>query len=140
KVHDPAPLVCLASASARRRELLAQIGVPHVVSAAHLDEALRCGERAADYVVRMARAKALAVRERGVRLPVLAADTTVVLDEIVCGKPADEAESLAMLERQDRKSTRLNSSHVSISYAVFCLKKKKKKHLQTNHAKKTLTQ
>src|SRR5439155_27310504 len=86
KVHDPAPLVCLASAAARRRELLAQIGVPHVVSAAHLDEALRCGERAADYVVRMARAKALAVRERGVRLPVLAADTTVVLDEIVCGK------------------------------------------------------
>ena len=99
KARDPAPLVCLASASDRRRELLAQIGVPHVVSAAHIDEALLTGERAADYVVRMARAKALAVRERGVRLPVLAADTTVVLDEIVCGKPADEAESLAMLER-----------------------------------------
>jgi septum formation protein len=50
-------------------------------------------------VVRMARAKVLAVRERGMALPVLAADTTVVLDEMVCGKPADEAESLAMLER-----------------------------------------
>jgi len=97
KAHDPAPLVCLASASDRRRELLAQIGVPHVVSAAHIDEALLTGERAVDYVVRMACAKALAVRERG--MAVLAADTTVVVDEILCGKPADEGESLAMLER-----------------------------------------
>lgn len=95
----PAPLVCLASVSPRRRALLAQIGVPHVVSAADIDEALRDGEPAADYVVRMARAKALAVRERGMALPVLAADTTVVVDERVCGKPADEAEGLAMLER-----------------------------------------
>ena len=99
KAQDPAPLVCLASVSARRRELLAQIGVPHVVSAADIDEALLPGESAADYVVRMARAKALAVRERGMALPVLAADTTVVVDEMVCGKPADEGESLAMLER-----------------------------------------
>jgi len=83
----------------RRRELLARIGVPHVVSAADIDEALLPGESAADYVVRMARAKALAVRERGMALPVLAADTTVVVDEMVCGKPADEGESLAMLER-----------------------------------------
>ena len=99
KPQDPAPLVCLASVSARRRELLAQIGVPHVVSAADIDEALLPGENTADYVVRMARAKALAVRERGMALPVLAADTTVVVDEMVCGKPADEGESLAMLER-----------------------------------------
>jgi septum formation protein len=99
KAQDPAPLVCLASVSARRRELLARIGVPHVVSAADIDEALLPGESAADYVVRMARAKALAVRERGMALPVLAADTTVVVDEMVCGKPADEGESLAMLER-----------------------------------------
>jgi len=47
----------------------------------------------------MACAKALAVRERGMALPVLGADTTVVVDEILCGKPADEGESLAMLER-----------------------------------------
>src|SRR5690242_21459977 len=36
-------------------------------------------------------------------------------------------------ESGDRKSTRLNSSHMSISYAVFCLKKKKRKHIQHNH-------
>src|SRR5437667_7300069 len=38
---------------------------------------------------------------------------------------------------QDRKSTRLNSSHITISYAVFCLKKKKKKKLKTKQKKKT---
>src|SRR5690348_17682534 len=39
--------------------------------------------------------------------------------------------AVAVVEREDRKSTRLNSSHPSISYAVFCLKKKKKKNKQT---------
>jgi septum formation protein len=94
-----AALVCLASQSPRRRELLTQLGVPDVGSAADIAVTLRPAERASDYVVRMARAKALAVRERGMALPVLAADTTVVIDELVCGKPADEAAALAMLER-----------------------------------------
>ena len=93
------PLVCLASVSQRRRELLAQIGVAHVVAAADIDEAVLPQERAPDYVMRMARAKALAVRARSAALPVLAADTTVVIDELICGKPQDEAAALAMLER-----------------------------------------
>jgi nucleoside triphosphate pyrophosphatase len=95
----PPPVLCLASRSPRRRALLAQIGVPHVVSAAHIDEAVAAGERAADYVVRLARAKALAVCACGSELPVLAADTTVVIDEVICGKPTAEAEALAMLGR-----------------------------------------
>jgi septum formation protein len=95
----PRPLLCLASLSPRRRQLLAQIEVPHVVSAARIDEAAAPGEPAADYVVRLARAKALAVRARGGELPVLAADTTVVIDEVICGKPADEAAALAILAR-----------------------------------------
>jgi len=94
-----APVLCLASVSPRRRELLAQIGVPCVVSAADIDEAVGVNERAADYVVRMACAKALAVRSRGMALPVLAADTTVLIDGIICGKPADEAAAVALLER-----------------------------------------
>jgi septum formation protein len=98
-----APLLCLASMSPRRRELLAQIGVPHVVRAAHIDEAVRPAESAADYVVRMARAKALAVHERG-KLPVLAADTIVVVDALICGKPADEAQALTMLQRLSGRS------------------------------------
>ena len=94
-----APVLCLASASPRRRELLAQIGVPYLVSAADIDEAVEPDERPADYVVRMACSKALAVRSRGMALPVLAADTTVLVDGVICGKPADEAAGVAMLER-----------------------------------------
>src|SRR5688572_31044405 len=45
-------------------------------------------------------------------------------------------QELAELREQDRKSTRLNSSHSQISYAVFCLKKKKKKKTITNYVKK----
>lgn len=93
------PVVCLASVSPRRRELLTQIGVPHKVVGAHIDETAHPGEMPRDYVMRMARAKALAVRDRGESLPVLAADTTVVLDDVIYGKPRDRAEGVAMLER-----------------------------------------
>jgi septum formation protein len=98
------PLLCLASRSPRRRQLLAQIGVPHVVSAAHIDEGVHSGERAADYVLRMAGAKALAVRVRSAALPVLAADTTVVLEELICSKPGDEAAAVEMLQRLSGRS------------------------------------
>jgi septum formation protein len=91
------PVICLASHSPRRRALLAQIGVPHTVVAAHVDETLLPDESPADYVARLARLKAATVRRRGEVLPVLAADTTVVLDGAVYGKPADRAEGLAML-------------------------------------------
>jgi len=92
-----APLLCLASASPRRRELLEQLGVPHVLAVPNIDEAVLAGEAAADYVVRMARAKARMVHPHGTGLPVLAADTTVVVDERICGKPASAEEGIAML-------------------------------------------
>lgn len=91
------PVLCLASMSPRRRELLAQIGVPHTVSAAHVDESLLPAEPPAEYVARLAQLKAATVRHRGAALPVLAADTTVVLAGSVYGKPAHRAEALAML-------------------------------------------
>jgi septum formation protein len=93
------PVVCLASVSPRRRELLTQIGVPHKVLAAHIDETAYPGEIPRDYVMRMARQKALAVLDRGEALPVLAADTTVVLDEVIYGKPRNRDEGVAMLQR-----------------------------------------
>jgi nucleoside triphosphate pyrophosphatase len=93
------PVVCLASVSPRRRELLAQIGVPHKVIGAHIDESVRPGEAPRDYVTRMARQKALAVRERGEILPVLAADTTVVLEDVIYGKPRDRQDGIEMLQR-----------------------------------------
>jgi len=90
-------VLCLASGSPRRRELLTQIGVPHVTRAADIDEALRPGELPRRYVVRLAREKALAIRCTGEPLPVLAADTTVVLDGVIYGKPRDRQEGLQML-------------------------------------------
>src|SRR5688500_10343562 len=91
------PVLRLASASPRRRELLAQIGVPHIVTGAHIDESGHAGERPHDYVQRMARTKAKAVWDQDRSLPVLAADTTVVLEGLVFGKPADRAEAAHML-------------------------------------------
>jgi len=99
-----APLLCLASASPRRRELLAQLGVPHVLAVPDIDETVLAGESAADYVVRMARAKARSVHPQGEDLPVLAADTTVVIEERICGKPADAEEGIAMLLRLSGRS------------------------------------
>jgi septum formation protein len=93
------PTLCLASMSPRRRELLQQIGVSPLVTAPNIDEAVLPGEPAADYVVRMARAKALSIDPHTVRLPVLAADTVVVVDELILGKPSSAAEGIAMLER-----------------------------------------
>lgn len=98
-MNSRSPIVCLASVSPRRRELLAQIGVPHSVVGADIDETALPGEAPRDYVLRMARQKALTVRERGEKLPVLAADTTVVLDDVIYGKPRDREEGLAMLGR-----------------------------------------
>jgi septum formation protein len=92
-----APVLRLASVSPRRRELLTQIGVPHVVTGAHIDESVHPGERAHDYVQRMARTKAQTVWEQDFSLPVLGADTTVVLDGTVFGKPEDRADGLRML-------------------------------------------
>jgi septum formation protein len=92
-----APLLCLASASPRRRELLEQLGVPHVLAVPDIDEAVLAGELAADYVVRMARAKARIAHPHGKGLPVLAADTTVLVDERICGKPAGAEDGIAML-------------------------------------------
>ncbi len=90
------PVLRLASASPRRRELLTQIGVPHVVAPADVDESLVAGESARDYVLRLARAKAQAAWDAASSLPVLGADTTVVLDGAIFGKPrgCEEADSM----------------------------------------------
>jgi septum formation protein len=92
--------IVLASASERRSRLLAQIGVRHRASAADIDEAPRAREEPHAYVQRLAGDKALAVvGAEGGRpaCPVLAADTTVVLDGRIFGKPAGEADCIAML-------------------------------------------
>ncbi len=93
----------LASGSPRRRELLTQIGVPFSVISADIDETPLPDESPLAYVERLARAKAAAGRARlGVTQSaagtcVLGADTAVVLDGRILGKPLDEADARAML-------------------------------------------
>lgn len=94
----PARLV-LASASPRRRELLSQLGLHFEVAAADIDETPRAAELPDAYVLRLAREKAQAVARRHPGRPVLAADTTVVLDGDILGKPDDAAHALQMLTR-----------------------------------------
>jgi septum formation protein len=89
----------LASASPRRRELLAQIGVPFSLVSVSVDETPSPTESPVAYVERVARDKALAgLVSLGDRDGcVLGADTSVVLDQHILGKPADRADGLAML-------------------------------------------
>ena len=90
----------LASGSPRRRELLAQIGVSFTPLIASIDETPLPDEPAHGYVERLAREKALAglaTLEQTSAAVVLGADTAVVLDGRILGKPADRAEGLSML-------------------------------------------
>ena len=89
----------LASSSPRRRELLNQIGVAFRIIVANIDETIREGEGARDYVCRMAREKALEVHRRGgVTVPVLGADTAVIVNGRILGKPVDKEDAIRMLE------------------------------------------
>lgn len=89
--------VVLASASPRRADLLRAAGIPFEVVAADIDERAHPGEDAEVYARRMAEAKARAVRARVPGRPVLAADTVVVVDGEILGKPADRPDATRML-------------------------------------------
>jgi septum formation protein len=117
----------LASLSPRRRALLAQIGIRHDVVPVVVDEATRPGEAPAEYVLRLALAKARAGRARQDDRPVLGADTAVVVEDRILGKPRDRDDALAMLATLSgrehrvltavalvggREETRLSVSHV----------------------------
>ena len=95
------PLI-LASASPRRRDLLARAGVPFEVHPADIPEEAHPGEAPVAYAQRLARAKALTVAGRVGRRPrrlVLAADTIVVIDGEVLGKPRDADDAVRLLTR-----------------------------------------
>ena len=92
-------MIILASASPRRRELLTAAGIAHLVDAANVDETPLAGESPAAYAERLAREKAVAVAERHPGTSVLGADTVVIVDDEILGKPIDEADARRMLER-----------------------------------------
>ena len=88
-------MLILASASPRRQELLRSAGIPFEARPADIDETRRDGETAREYVLRLAEAKARAAATPGET--VLGADTVVVVDDRILGKPADRDEAGAML-------------------------------------------
>ena len=90
-------MLVLASASPRRQELLRSAGMEFVVEPADVDETPLAGEPARECAVRLAREKALAVWKRRQEDVVLGADTIVVVDGKILGKPADAEDAARML-------------------------------------------
>ncbi len=107
----------LASSSPRRHELLRSIGVEFTVQAAEIDESVRAGELPTAYVERVAQDKAMAVVARlGMNatgdVAVLAADTTVEIDDTILGKPADDDDARRMLERLSGRTHHVHTAVV----------------------------
>lgn len=99
--------IILASASPRRRDLLAELRVPFEVAPSDVDETPRRNESPEALVHRLARAKAMktyAFRRASV---VLAADTVVAIDDAVLGKPVDRGDARAMLQRLSGREHRV---------------------------------
>ena len=107
---QPRALV-LASASPRRRDILNQLGVTFRVDPSGIDETRYPGEEPEAHVARLARQKALEVRARTAGDPsqpcFLAADTIVLIDGEVFGKPADDQDALRMLRRLSGRTHRV---------------------------------
>lgn len=89
--------IILASASPRRKELLAQIGLSALIKPVDLDETPLANEKPLAYVQRLAAEKSAAIPNAD--LPVLAADTAIVVDDWIMGKPKNQEDGIAMLTR-----------------------------------------
>jgi septum formation protein len=87
----------LASSSPRRAEILAALGIPFEISPADIPEILVPGETGSEAAARLAREKAAAAAVRHAGEWILAADTLVLVDSVVLGKPADDRDAREML-------------------------------------------
>ncbi len=112
-MQNPSQPIVLASASPRRTELLKVLGISHVIHPADIDEQPLASEAPADYVLRMAREKAAVVSRQYPQRVVLAADTIVVLNRQLLGKPADGLEAVRFLRRLSG-----NTHHVTTAVAI----------------------
>jgi septum formation protein len=106
------PLV-LASSSPRRQDLLRLIGLPFEVVPADIDESWRNGEAPAPHAERLAREKAAAVARPGAA--VVGADTIVVIDGAILGKPRDADEAGAMLRRLSGRDHQVHTA-IAVAY------------------------
>jgi septum formation protein len=89
--------IVLASASPRRTELMALAGIEFTVVAADICEDALPGEKPSEHVIRLSREKANAVAQKTAGRFFIGADTVVVLDDTIMGKPADDADAFRML-------------------------------------------
>lgn len=93
------PKIILASGSPRRAEILNSVGWEFAKVTADIDESFRDGETPEDYVQRLGREKAEAVAARHHGSIILGADTTVVIDNDILGKPVDDPDARRMLKK-----------------------------------------
>ena len=113
-------MIILASNSPRRSALLRQIGVAHRIVPARIDEQRLAGESVQACVCRLAEQKARQVQRMSAATePVLGADTVVVLDEQMLGKPADRATGLQMLERLSGRTHEVLSAVAVVAGAAI---------------------
>jgi septum formation protein len=95
--------IILASQSPRRAAILMQMGINCVVMPADIDESQLDNESPSDYVLRLAKQKALVIKgqlnAKQAEMPILAADTTVALRDSIFGKPEDDADAAEMLKK-----------------------------------------
>lgn len=114
----------LASASPRRRDLLATLGVDFRCHSADIDESVRQDEVPQDYVLRMAKEKAavIATMLGGEACAVLAADTTVVLDGDILGKPLNHGDALEALGRLSGRSHTVITALCLQSHDSLCVR------------------
>lgn len=109
------PKVVLASASPRRRELLTLVGIEHVVVPSHLDETMMAGEAPAEHAQRLAVEKAKAIAASHPDAIVIGADTVVVLDGRVLGKPPTPEAAREMLHALNGRTHTVVTA-VAVSY------------------------
>jgi septum formation protein len=108
-------VLVLASASPRRHQLLAWLGIPFTIDSADVDETAHPDEDAGEMVARLARAKAMAVAVRRPDAWVLGADTTVEVDGVLLGKPADDGEAATMLARLAGREHRVSTGFALVA-------------------------
>lgn len=134
----------LASQSPRRKTLLAQLGYQFSTIAADIDESVYDNESAKDYVLRLAQEKALAIfhtlaHEKQKQSLVLGADTCVVIDGIILGKPGNEAECIETLLRLENNQHQVLTAIAVASYKVENRVDVSSKIIETKVHFKTLT-
>jgi septum formation protein len=113
-------MLVLASASPRRQELLRNAGIPFTVQPADIDETPLVAESPRDYAERLAREKAFAVFQNQSHDYVLGADTIVVVDNAILGKPRDAQDAVRMLRMLSGRTHAVITAVCLVSAAASC--------------------